>query len=333
MAIDIQPEDSEVFKRTPSTGRITHPLRRLMTQQRNACSVCDHLIFRDRPAFAGYGDSGLPLYVGACCGCRLRELATPVYWDHNLDLSIRDDQKLWRYMGFAKFTALLKQRGLFFPRADSFEDSFEGAAGLASRRDEWDRFYIDYFKQAVRTAPGGEIPAVITDEVLEEDARRLLNDLNRAALDHRAKLVSCWHANDGESEALWRLYSPPTTVGVAVQTTVDALWNALDGQPEGIVGRVHYIDYSRSYAHINDRAFFKRRSLSHEREVRAVLPNSSEEPVPGRLVNCDLEHLIVSVTASPFAPDWFPDVLRETIARYGFDLSVRTSELLEQPFF
>lgn len=331
--IDIQPEDGAVFERTPSTGRITHRLRRLMTQQGNACSVCDRIIPRGRPAFARYEDNDTPLNVGACCGSRLNELATPIYIGSNLDLRVEDDQKLWRYMDFAKFTALLAQRCLYFPVASSFDDPFEGAAGLACRRDNWDRFYISFFKEAVRTVPGSEVRIPISDEIIESEARRLLGDLNRAALEARTRLVSYWHANNGESEALWRLYSPPNTIGVAVQTTVSALWNVLLAHPSGVVGRFHYLDYSRTCANLNDRIFFKRKSLSHEKEVRAVLANCQEKPIQGQLIACDLERLISCVVSSPFSPSWFRDVLRETITRFGFELPVQTSELLEEPFF
>jgi hypothetical protein len=93
-AIDIQPEDTAVFERTPSTGRITHPLRRLMTQRGNVCSVCDRTISLGRPAFAGYGKDDAPLYVGACCGLNLKELATLQYIGQNLDLRVDDNQKL-----------------------------------------------------------------------------------------------------------------------------------------------------------------------------------------------------------------------------------------------
>ncbi len=332
-AIDIQPEDSAVFERTPSTGRITHRLRRLMTQQGNACSVCGCMIPHGRPAFAGYEDDDRPIYVGACCDSHLSELATPVYIGSNLDVRVENGQKLWRYMDFAKFTALLAQRGLYFPRADTFEDAFEGAAGLISRRGDWDRFYLNFFREAVRTVPGSDAGILMSDELIEKDARRLLGDLSRAALEARTRLVSCWHANDGESEALWRLYSPPNTIGVAVQTTVDALWNVLADHPSGVVGRIHYLNYSQTFASLNDRIFFKRKSLGHESEVRAVLPNNRETPIRGQLVACDLKNLIFRVVVSPFSPNWFSDVLRETIARYGYDLPVQTSELLEQPFF
>jgi hypothetical protein len=78
MAINIQRADQAVFNRLKSTGRITHGLRRVMTQQWNKCLICNHVVLGGRPVFAGYDAENTPLLVGACCAERLAELATPV---------------------------------------------------------------------------------------------------------------------------------------------------------------------------------------------------------------------------------------------------------------
>jgi hypothetical protein len=137
-AIDFRPEDHAVFDRLKSTGRVTHGLRRMMTQKWNRCSSCNTPIEFGRPAFAGFGEDNSPAFVGACCSAQLMELATPVYWSGTLDLSINDNQLLWRYMDFAKFVSMLHEGGLYFARAGDFNDRFEGAAGLSSRESEWD---------------------------------------------------------------------------------------------------------------------------------------------------------------------------------------------------
>lgn len=331
--IDIQPEDQVVFDRLKSTGRVTHSLRRLMTAQWNTCGVCDHIAFPGRPLFAGYGKDDEPLYTRACCADRLIELATPVYPHGTLQLAVPDQTPLWRYMDLAKFVALLDQKGLYFPRADTLEDRFEGAIGLASREAEWDDHYISRFRDVVEA--GGPYPLVpdLTREQIEEDARRLLSETKAAARRSRDKLVSCWHANSGESEALWRLYCPPPIAGIAIQSSAAALWDATASEPTAIVGKVHYIDFRTSFASREQAIFCKRASLQHEREVRAVLENDTEGPASGRIIACDLERLIDSVVLSPFAPVWLADTVSSLIRAYGFSLPVRRSELLDAPFY
>ncbi len=331
--IDIQPEDQLVFDRLKSTGRITHSLRRLMTAQWNTCSVCDRIAFPGRPLFAGYGAGDMPLYTRSCCSGQLLELATPVYPHGSLELTVPDQTSLWRYMDLAKFVALLDQRGIYFPRADTLEDRFEGAVGLMSREAEWDAHYIARFCETVEAGGPYPLTPLLTREDFEEDARRMLADMKAAAKRSRSKLVSCWHANSGESEALWRLYCPPPIAGIAIRTTAAALWDATASEPSAVVGRVHYLDFRKSFASRDQAIFCKRASLQHEREVRAVLENDTEAPVAGRVMGCDLNRLIDNVVLSPYAPAWFADTVSSLIRAYGFSFEVRQSELLEAPFY
>jgi hypothetical protein len=69
----------------------------------------------------------------------ISELATHVYWWWEVDKRCEPETRLWRYMDFAKFVSLLETRSIHFARADVLGDSFEGAVGIAERRQQWDR--------------------------------------------------------------------------------------------------------------------------------------------------------------------------------------------------
>lgn len=333
MAIELQQEDHAVFQRLSSTGHITHALRRVMTQQWNRCSVCKVTIDNRRPAFAGYQADGSPALVGACCSDRLTELSTPVYWSGTLDISIDENQSLWRYMDFSKFVSMLHQRGLYFTRAEKFSDRFEGAAGLSSRENEWDKHYLDFFRSAITTPPPGfSLPDKPEIEVVSE-AAALLAQLKITYSQAKNLLVSCWHANDVESEALWQIYCPAATPGLAIRTSVSRLWDTTSSDRSSLVGRVHYMDFRKSFASGDQRIFCKRSSLSHEKEVRAILANDFRNPSDGKILDCDLDDLIEEVVISPFAPPWFGGVVKETVTRFGFKLRVRQSEISELPFY
>lgn len=329
--MDTHPEDQAVFNRLKSTGRISHGLRRVMTQQWNQCAGCGRGISKGRPGFAGYKADGRPTMVGACCADQLSQLATPVYWTGTLNLSIEDNEPVWRYMDFAKFVAMLQNGGLYFPRADKLEDPFEGAAGLARREADWDQFYLDFFRKAITTPPPGQ--KALSVENVEAEAKRLLHELKLSYSRARSLLVNCWHANNVESEALWRLYAPSPSLGVAIRTNVGRLWDATAYDSTAIVGRVHYLDFRHSFADAHHRIFCKRSSLSHEREIRVTLQNNHERPVPGKLLVCDLNSLVEEVVISPFAPEWFYEVLSGVIKKYGYSFNSRKSELLEEPFY
>jgi hypothetical protein len=234
-------------------------------------------------------------------------------------------------MDFAKFLSMLKQKGLYFAKADRLEDPFEGAMGLARREGAWDNYYLEYFRHMVATPLPGS--AVLSPEDIERNAQRLLAELKAGNLRDRSSLVSCWHANTVESEALWRLYCPPHAAGVAIRTTAGALWAATSEEPSVLIGRVHYVDFRTHYADLQERIFCKRLPLAHENEVRAVIRDNLDSSISGRLVSCELASLIECVIVSPFAPSWFPEIAKDVTERFGYNFEVRPSELLDQPFY
>lgn len=315
-----------------STGRFDADLRALQSNSYDCCQSCGADLPRDVAAYAGYAIDGSARYVGTCCLGEIHELASHVYWWWEADKRVRPDTVLWRYMDLAKFLQLLEGKALFFARADKFDDPFEGASGLASRQREWDEFYLASFRNICRNPPPGGAP--MSDDAVEQNAQRLLASVSRIAVhERRTKFVSCWHANSGESEALWRLYCPPGSSGVVVRTTADRLLRSLDPSAPIKLGRVQYVDFRTSFAGFHDRIFWKRKSLSHEAEVRAVCPGNLSDDWSGLPVTVDLSLLIEQVVPSPFAPAWFQSLLASLVERFGLRAPVTESELLAQPFF
>jgi len=143
----------------------------------------------------------------------------------------------------------------------------------------------------------------------------------------------CWHENESESEALWRLYCPSPSAGVAIQTTFSKLGQSLGDRLDIEIGRIKYIDFRRDFADPNGAIFRKRKSLSHEREVRAVLHLPDRPGEAGLLEPVDMSVLLQGVTISPFAPSWFRAVLTETMSKFGARTEIVESELVADPFF
>lgn len=331
--INLEKADKEIFRRLKSTGRISNALRRAMTQQFNRCKVCGKAVEHGRPAFAGYTVASQPIVVCAECAVVLEELATPVYWSGKLDLSVEEDKTLWRYMDFSKFVAMMQQGGIYFTRASNFDDPFEAAAGVASREAEWNEHYSKFLRGAVTNPPPGNSSSGMTESEIDKEVLRLLEEIKSAYASARDLLVCSWHLNSIESEALWRIYCSPGAPGVAVQTNVTRLWNSLENEVGANVGKVQYIDFKNGFASGDHRIFCKRSSLAHENEVRSVLPNDRASPIAGRLVRCDLNDLINGVIISPYAPTWFQKVVETTVTKFGYEFSVRASEIVEAPFY
>jgi hypothetical protein len=239
---------------------------------------------------------------------------------------------LWRYMDFTKYAHLLSSRSLYFPSAACFDDVFEGAKGLAEHKHKWDAHYLDFFRQAIRSAPRGESIEPSAEDI-EANAQRLLRDIEVGGqMDRERTFISCWHESAHESEAMWKLYSTSMSYAVAIQTTVESAYVALGKNPRISIGRVEYVDFETYFANINGAFWRKRKSFEHEREVRLVISDPSDA-APGRLLACEIPILVQSVIVSPKSPEWFLPLVEDLTAKFGFQLPVKKSRLAVQPFF
>ena len=239
---------------------------------------------------------------------------------------------LWRYMDLAKFISLISKKKLFFTSADSFEDIFEGAKGITERKTQWDSYYLDFFKHAIQTAPGTR-PEELTDDYVQTNSRRLLSELETSGkVGRKHTFISCWHCNQYESEAMWKLYSTNVKNAVAIQTTYQQLYEALDRSPKITIGKVKYIDYSTQFSPINGAYWYKRKSFEYEQEVRAIIQSENIHD-RGIEKKVDLEKLISAIYISPYAPQWFEDVVVDIVDKYELRKPVYHSDMKKQPFY
>jgi hypothetical protein len=314
------------------TNRLTVELRRLAFESHDQCVSCGYLFKEADTTHLGYGQNGEPLYVCDGCSRQLRETAARQYFLPRPYEIPEPSSKLWRYMDFTKYVSLLSSRGLYFTRADSFEDTFEGAKGLKRNKEKWDAYYLKFFRTAILNPPEG-YKCEITDIEVEEQAQRLLSDLDSGGKSHRKRtFISCWHESAHESEAMWRLYSSFLANAVAVRTSFNSLYASLGRNPSINIGRIKYINLIRDYAGVNDAFWRKRKSFEHEREVRAILMDFECQDL-GKIVPCDLDTLIEEVFVSPKAPAWFVSLVNDINEKYSIKVKVSPSELIEEPFF
>ena len=234
-------------------------------------------------------------------------------------------------MDFTKYVSLISTKKLYFPRADKLNDPFEGVKGLRTKKPKWDAFYLEFFNAAMKNPPEG-YESDLTEQEIEEHAKKLLRRLEaRGDFSLLHTYISCWHENENESEAMWKLYSSFIDNAVAIQTTYQRLYEALGKSTSILIGRVKYIDFSRQFAGLNEAFWRKRKSLEHEKEVRAIITDYNTED-DGLGVDCDLDKLIEKVLISPTSPDWFFDLVRHTSKTFGVSSKILRSRLFEPTF-
>lgn len=241
--------------------------------------------------------------------------------------------KLWRYVDLSKLLATLQHGGLFFPRATLMTDNFEGSTPLKNREA----------RQAMLKA---------REAGLVEGFGNLTFDQINFAFDKfaeyrqqnlKALLVSCWHMNEFETAAMWKLYAKSGDA-VCMQTTFDKLKKYTPGWV--YLGEVKYIDYRQDV--IDERSMFsfimhKRRSFENERELRCVIwehqglfvqsDYSKNVNEAGLWIGMDLSDLLDAIFVSPDADPWFLEVVRGVVERYGLKVPVLPSSLNETPIY
>lgn len=239
---------------------------------------------------------------------------------------LTNEDKLWRYMDLAKFVSMLKNSAIYFASPSSFEDLYEGAHGELKNKKAWDDFYLSFARATIRTAPDN-CWHYVQEETVEEDARRLIKQISTRKGD--LNFINCWHQNDYESEAMWKLYSKNVANAIAIQTTFEKLKKQIGEKAS--IGKVKYIDYSKRFVGINEAYWHKRKAFEFENEVRAIVHRSGRRK-DGIEIEIDLNELICNVYISPYAPSWFYELVKDIISKYEYDFDVKYSNLNEIPF-
>ncbi len=320
------------FELQPMTLKHTRELDIFYNEHRYKCTHCNKLFSDGDCAHLGYlhDDS----YAVLCdeCSVQLKETVVRYHWQKDIYEIPKSTDKLWHYMDLSKFISLISKKELYFSAATCFDDPFEGAKGVVSMKQQWDEFYLDFFKQAILTAPGMDL-SKLTPEKLDSKSQRLLDEINSTGkIKRQSTFISCWHLNDFESEAMWKLYSKDVTNAFAIQTTYLHLYEALGKEPYISIGKVNYIDFSKQFTSVNDAFWFKRKSFEHEHEVRAIVKRRIKDK-QGISIPIDIHKLIENIYISPYAPIWFSEVVKSIMEKYDINTPLLQSDMCSIPFY
>ena len=234
---------------------------------------------------------------------------------------------IWRYMGFTKFLYLVAQQSLFFCRSDRFEDPFEGS---------YPRLDIDITRQKICRDLPHDMWSSVSDDL------RWLRGWT---------YVNCWHMNQQESAAMWKLYSQ-SQKAIAIRTTYGKFVSVLPDK--AYVGCVRYLDYRKELMPEGDSAmlpfFHKRKSFTHENEVRAVIrqiPSNEglppgiprdaylrpENPDRGESIPIDIRALIEMIYVGPMSAQWYLDLVKKVTQEYHISAPVLQSSMDDPAIF
>ena len=241
--------------------------------------------------------------------------------------------RIWRYQSYSKFESVLRNQALFFCRVDRLDDAFEGSYPEAYR-PHFDKDWEDRGK-----ALNLPEPLILQFRAYNRDFRRALR---------RCVVVNCWHMNDCESEAMWKIYTERRK-GVAIQSTFTRLGESFNNNKvdDIYIGKIKYIDYMTETFPLSNAFYpyaYKRRSFAYENEVRAAilkfpindkgqLDLNMEIYQRGKFVSVDPNILIERVFISPTADPWLEKKARSALRKYGLVKEVIQSDLTKDPLY
>ena len=244
-----------------------------------------------------------------------------MYTTHPKIVAPSADAVLWRYMDLTKLVSLLDRKALHFARSDTFDDPFEGSVSAITQARRLSRYPNEPPLRVQRVR-----------ETISKAARSIF-------------YVNCWHQNVAESPVLWKAYVREFD-GIAVRTDFQSLCDSFSDCGHSIyAGKVAYKDYNTSDIPIEDAMlpyFYKRIAFQDENEVRAVChvlpPQGGDVPdfytrkyAVGEYRSVDLSLLIKQVVVSPFAEEWFSDLVKGVAVQYGLQAPVERSSLDVKP--
>jgi len=220
--------------------------------------------------------------------------------------------QLWRYMDFTKFVAILVTKKLYLTRVDKLAelgDKFEG-----SFPDRPEDGFTGFF---------GPEHTARYDAEKDKDMRMFY-------------YVNCWHGNDSESNAMWKVYVMGNQ-GIAILTTVRRLKASLEDSPELTwIAKVQYLD-KHEWKDLPGNPTLqacrtKRKSFEHEKEVRVIwldkdAEHSQHAGKEGKEIQCDPTKLIEKVFLAPTDNPWFKPVIEDVLSKYNINVEVVPSDL------
>ena len=223
---------------------------------------------------------------------------------------------------------LIFRKRLYIPRADSFDDDFEGS----------------YTKLADQISKG----ITITYDGHSTN-KGLIND-SKDALERA--FVSCWTLKESENMSLWKLFGGKNSI--AIETTVKALKHELDKNCQNdytqyltkTIVKVDYIDHKSSDETLATELMTSRlkpltkkaSAYSYEDEVRVILDHIGdnlddlkEKLGAGVDLKVDTKELINKIYVSPEADNWFYNLVKSILNDLGMEEIMKWSNMRTTP--
>ena len=202
----------------------------------------------------------------------------PLILNHPSFLTPEKEDKLWRYMEFAKFVSMITSKALWFSNAEVLarDDPFEGTLPKASfDHRQWKKGedpFPAYFK-AFGIDPESDVARLMRGTPPELRVVTQEQMVRFIYAQRRAYFLNCWHKSQIESAAMWKTYGKHDDA-IAVTSSVAKMEYAFREVAAQIYcGSVEYIDFDSDHVRLDsifNAILRKRKSFGYENEVRLL---------------------------------------------------------------
>lgn len=243
------------------------------------------------------------------------------------------DYLLWRYIDFTKLVSLLQKQSLFFPSVRTLReiDPWEG---------KWPK------KSLLNIEEGYGLQKKELDLEGDDDITEITKTATEGGIN--STFINCWHYNNNESAALWRLYLK-SNEGICIRSNLASFKKSFDKFDVNVnCGKVNYIDYGKEDLYDNEFSpnlvivnlplIFKREIYKHEIEYRAIIKIEKEKhnvydmTEKGVFVPVLLELLIDEIVVAPASPKWFLELVKDMVKNFNLEKNVRRSIVDDRPY-
>ncbi len=274
--------------------------------------------------------------------------------------AVRKNRRIVKFIDLPKLFDLLITGRIFFPTLGTLSsiDPFEcaitpsrkltrvGRADLEQKAISLSQWLPDEFKTGIREYDFDRYQKWLKASSVK-DLQDHINEMERRQTRSRV-VCCCWHLNDGESDAMWKIYG--SQLGAMVTSTVGRLESALCGRYSEFVVAPNPQEYQVApVKYVSERPvglpafyrrapwFLKRRAFKHEQELRVSHFASWTVPIlkGGLFIDVNPQMLIEEIVLSPFNPSWVQESLagglNEILRAKGLKISLARSKHMRPP--
>ncbi len=244
----------------------------------------------------------------------------PLEESHPIMSTPRNNISLWRYVDIPSFLSILVDESLTFVRADLFEDKYEG-------------------KLPIKTA--NLIDATTIHQVVYGDSTNTRKSFSEILNSQTNSVyLNCWCNENHEMVHMWKIYSKE--YGIAIETDYENLKKSIQTNETIYPTEIRYIDFNNEAVDWRSNALtvytLKRKEYKSENEFRLILsfPKVIEEEIRKNtttanaaqirndiyskfpVIKCkvDPKMLIKKIHISPYAPNWYLDLIIDLAKKY-----------------